>query len=129
MNHRAQASAAALLACLAASDAARADHRPAIAVPGNPQVPVVIDGQPASGALVTGDWGLYAPGRVPPEIIGPVYAPIEHERGYFPRTGRRPRYGRQEVFVPRRRGPPARMRSRSSARVLPPGEGSPRRLS
>jgi len=95
------------IACLVGAHAARADHRPVIAIPGNWQVPVIVDGVPASGALITGDWGLYAPDRVVPEIIGPTFAPISHDRGYFPRTGKRPRYGRQEVFVPRRLPPPA----------------------
>jgi hypothetical protein len=95
------------LACLIAAQAARADHRPVIAVPGNWQVPVIVDGAPASGAMITGDWGLYAPGRVAPEVIGPVYDPISHGRGYYPKTGKRPRTGRQEVFVPRHLPPPA----------------------
>jgi hypothetical protein len=94
--------------------AGSADHRPVIALPGNPQVPVVIDDMPASGALVSGDWGLYAPGRVVPEVLAPVYGPVDPVfapyapyRGYYPRTGNRPRYGRQEVIVPRRPLPPA----------------------
>ena len=86
---------------------ALADHQPVIAVPGNWQVPVIVDGFPAGGAMITGDWGLYAPGRVTPEIIGPAFEPISYERGYYPRTGKRPRYGRQEVFLPRRLPPPA----------------------
>ena len=78
---------------------ARADHQPVIALPGNAQVPVVIDGMPATGAWVNGDWGLYAPGSVTPEVLppvlwGPVLAPYYPDPGYFPRTGRRPRYGR-----------------------------------
>jgi len=86
---------------------ALADHQPVIAMPGNWQVPVTVDGFPAGGAVITGDWGLYAPGRVTPEIIGPAFEPISYERGYYPRTGKRPRYGRQEVFLPRRLPPPA----------------------
>lgn len=101
-----------LMGCLGLH-AARADHRPVIALPGNPQVPVVIDGMPADGALVSGDWGLSAPGRVVPEVLppalvpDPVFAPYASGRGYYPRTGHRPRYGRQEVLVPRRPLPPA----------------------
>jgi hypothetical protein len=98
-NH--SAASAALLICLMAAPA-RADHRPVIAVPGNPQVPVVVDGIDASFAVVTGEWGLYAPGRVAPEIY---YAPIvipAPARGYYPATGGRPRYGREEVIGPRR---------------------------
>jgi hypothetical protein len=94
-------------ASFAGAQAARADHQPVIAIPGNWQVPVIVDGVPAGGALITGDWGLYAPGRVVPEIIGPAFVPLSYERGYYPGTGKRPRYGRQEVFVPRRLLPPA----------------------
>jgi len=113
MSARTAASAAAalMMGCVA-FEAARADHRPVIVVPGNPQVPVIINGVPADGALVTGDWGLYAPDRVVPEVYPPVgglYAPVllTPERGYFPRTGKRPRYGRQEVEAPRYLPPPA----------------------
>jgi len=96
------ACAAAMIAWLAGAEGARADNQPVIAVPGNWQVPVVINGMPATGALVVGDWGLYAPGRVVPEIYAPVLLPpIEPDRAYFPTAGRRPRYGRQEVFVRR----------------------------
>jgi len=91
-----------LFGCLLGMGAARADHQPVIAVPGNWQVPVVINGEDATMAVVEGDWGLYAPGRVAPTIIGPVLVPLwPNERGYFPKTGRRPRYGRQEVVAPR----------------------------
>jgi hypothetical protein len=96
------------LVWLAAQGAARADHQPVIALPGNPQVPVIIDGVDASGALVYGDWGLYAPGRIPPQIVGPVLVPIDpYDRGYYPRTGRVPAYGRREINVPSRPLPPA----------------------
>jgi hypothetical protein len=118
MEARAPASAVSVarragIACLLGASfvgapAALADHRPVFAMPGNWQVPVIIDGIPATGALVTGDWGLYAPGRVVPEVIGPVLpVSIPVEPGYYPRTGKRPRYGRHEVFLPRRLLPPA----------------------
>lgn len=98
---------AAVLGCLMAAPAC-ADHRPVIAVPGNPEVPVIIDGVDASYAVVSGDWGLYAPNRVVPEIYGPVVVtPVPWDRGYYPATGRQPRYGRQEVNTPRRELPPA----------------------
>jgi hypothetical protein len=101
------AASAAVLACLMAA-AARADHQPVIAVPGNPYMPVIINGTDASFAVVSGDWGLYAPGRVTPEIYyAPVVIPVPGDRGYFPATGQRPRYGRQEIITPRRVLPPA----------------------
>jgi len=110
--HIIAAAAGILMGCFGVH-AALADHRPVIALPGNPEVPVTIDGMPADGALVSGDWGLYAPGRVVPSVLepaavpaDPVFAPYA-PRGYFPRTGHRPRYGRQEVLVPRRPLPPA----------------------
>ncbi len=105
-----------VLAWLAATGTAQADHQPVIAIPGNAQVPVIIDGVEASGALVYGDLGLYAPGRVTPQIVGPTWPPIEpyyghgyypNSYGYYPRTGRQPRYGRQEVDTPPRALPPA----------------------
>lgn len=98
---------AAMCACVMAA-AARADHQPVIAIPGNPHVPVIIDGTDASYAVVNGDWGLYAPGRIAPEIYyAPVAIPVPGDRGYFPATGHRPRYGRQEVITPRKVLPPA----------------------
>lgn len=78
--------------------AVRADHQPVIALPGNRQVPVVINGIDATGAVVVSDWGLYAPGRRVPEVIGGRPAPWwSPSGGYFPGTGRRPRSGRREV--------------------------------
>jgi hypothetical protein len=98
---------AAMLACVMAA-AARADHQPVIAIPGNPHVPVIIDGADASYAVVNGDWGLYAPGRIAPEIYyAPVVVPVPGDRGYCPATGQRPRVGRREVITPRRDLPPA----------------------
>ena len=107
IRHHAARWAAGLTALLAVGGTAQADHRPVIAVPGNWQVPVVIDGIPATGAVVTGDWGLYAPGRVAPEILGPAFVPPNGARAYYPHGGGRPRYGRHEVSVPRRELPPA----------------------
>jgi hypothetical protein len=86
-----------------AAGTALADHQPVIVLRGNAQVPVIIDGVDASGTLVYGDWGLYAPGRIPPQIVGPVAVPIDpHTGAYYPRTGRMPAYGRREVLVPSR---------------------------
>jgi hypothetical protein len=90
-----------LIGCLLGAAAAQADHRPVIAVPGNAQVPVMVDGVDASYAVVVGEWGLHAPGRIAPKIIPPAvmaypaYAPMDP--GYYPATGRRPRFGRREA--------------------------------
>jgi hypothetical protein len=84
-----------------------ADHQAVIAVPGHWQVPVIIDGRYATGAMVEGDWGLYAAGRVTPTVTGPVWITrLPPRRHYFPMTGRPPAYGRREV-VPQGRRPPA----------------------
>ena len=48
---------------------ARADHQPAIVVPGKRGVPVIINGRDATGAIVIGDWGLYRPGHMAPTVI------------------------------------------------------------
>ena len=60
------------------------------------------------GAYVTGDWGLYRPGAVTPQVYGPILLPREYYvPGYFPSMGRRPRYGRREITIrrPPRPGP------------------------
>jgi hypothetical protein len=70
------------IAGLGSAGTAHADHRPVIAVPGRPEVPVVIDGQNASWAVVIGDWGLYRPGHLAPIIIRrrPWAAPPRYRR-------------------------------------------------
>jgi hypothetical protein len=90
--------ATAVSAVAATAPTARADHQPAIVVPGRPDVPVIIDGVDARGAVVVGDWGLYRPGFAPILEPGPLLigrAPLRH--GYYPATGRQPRYGRLEI--------------------------------
>jgi hypothetical protein len=103
------------LACLAATAAAaagiapvRADHAPAIVIPGRPTVPVIINGRDASYAVVEGDWGLYRAGAVSPTVIynpflapHPIYGPPPAH--YFPRTGQKPRVGRLEKVPPANR--------------------------
>jgi hypothetical protein len=51
-----------VIASLCGVGIARADHAPAIVVPGRPDVPVIINGRDARGAIVIGDWGLSRPG-------------------------------------------------------------------
>jgi hypothetical protein len=98
---------------------AGADTEPVIVVPGRPGVPVMIDGQDVSGAVIEGEWGL-ARGHtgitiIPPRpfypwrsAIGrvPVNSPVG---GYFPGNGRPPPVGRLEVIPPANRAlpPPA----------------------
>jgi hypothetical protein len=56
------------LAVIGGAGAAYADHQPVIVVPGKRGVPVYVDGHEASGAIVSGDWGLYRPGHVAPTV-------------------------------------------------------------
>jgi len=101
----AAALAAASLAGIGAP--ARADNAPVIALPGHPDVPVIIDGRDATYRLVVGDWGLHRPGAVPVVVYGPPVCCAPPVGGYFPSTGRRPRSGRHEFETPRRVLPPA----------------------
>jgi len=107
-NRRTALAAGAVIAWLLTPHAARADHWPVFAMPGHPDVPVVVDGIPATGALVSGNWGLYLPGQIPPQVLAPLYvpAPRRHPR-YFPHADVWPRTGRQEVTGPRYQPPPA----------------------
>jgi len=106
---------AALLFALGASPAL-AQRAPEIVIPGRPDVPVLINGVDVSYAVIEGDFGLDRPGEMSPTVIYgarpllllPYYNFGYGEPGYFPRTGKRPGYGRLEV-VPRHRHipPPA----------------------
>ena len=105
MNRRisvAVMTAAGIFAASDAADVARADHQPFIAVPGNWQVPVIVNGADASYRAVVGDWGLHAPSQVNPHVYGYGFDAAHPRRGYFPSAGRNPRYGRQEVEPLRR---------------------------
>ena len=63
--------AAAIVASLAGLSGARAQDVAVIAIPGNPEVPVIINGRDASYRVVVGDWGLARPGSVPVVVYGP----------------------------------------------------------
>jgi hypothetical protein len=96
--YSALAALAAALALAAGADGVRAAEAPSIIVPGRRDVPVIINGVDAGGAVVWRDWGLSRPG-VPVEIEpGPylIMAPAP-PTGYYPATGRRPPYGRKEI--------------------------------
>src|SRR3954462_9131983 len=85
--------------CIAALAApAHAQTGPVIAIPGKFGVPVIMNGVIVDGAVIWGDWGLARPthgvvvdGLV--EFADPPHAP----RAYYPKPGRKPRLGRQEV--------------------------------
>jgi len=94
---------------------ALAQRTPVIVIPGRPDVPVLMNGIDISYAVIDGEFGLDRPG-FPKTVIYrpfvlplPIYSPFPGagEASYFPRSGRRPGYGRLEV------NPPAN-------RVLPP---------
>jgi hypothetical protein len=94
-----------LLATLAVAAPARAQTGPVIVIPGRSDVPVTINGIIVNDAIVYGDWGLARPGHGAIIIEGPIgYAAPYGSPGYFPATGYRPRYGRQEFDPPQRRG-------------------------
>jgi hypothetical protein len=66
----------------------------------------MINGVIADGAVVYGDWGLARPGHGELVIEGPVaFAAPFDRRGYYPATGRSPRYGRHEIEPPRHHRP------------------------
>ena len=103
----------ALAAGILCATPVRADHQPVIAVPGNPAVPVIIDGEDASWAVVEGDWGLYRPGQMAPTIFYPYAPDVDpwNPRHYYPFTGKRPRSGRLEIIPPANRRLPPRAES------------------
>ena len=106
-NHVLVAAGAIVVALVSAGPGARADGGPVIAIPGHPEVPVIINGRDASYAIVVGDWGLYRPGAVPVRVYGPPAYIAPDRYGYFPTTGHPPRSGRQE-FEPEHRVLPPR---------------------
>lgn len=98
--------AAVLAGLLAGLSGACAQDVAVVAIPGHPDVPVIINGRDASYHVVVGDWGLARPGAVPVVVYGPPAYAKADTRGYYPATGQRPRSGRQEVVRPARTLPP-----------------------
>jgi hypothetical protein len=100
-----------LFGMVAAVDSAAAQNEPVIVVPGRPGVPVMMWGVDVSGAVLEGEFGLNRPGVVAPTVIMRYWPPGYYGTpgAYYPATGQRPRYGRQEVIPPanRRLPPPA----------------------
>jgi hypothetical protein len=102
---------AAVLLAFSASPAF-AQKGPVIVVPGKPGVPVYINGVEASWATVEGEFGLDRPGQVTPTIVYQPLVLLEPPRRpapFFPKSGKRPGYGRLEVIPPANRPlpPPA----------------------
>jgi hypothetical protein len=110
---------AAVLLALSVSPAF-AQREPEIVIPGKLGVPVIINGIDASWGVVEGEFGLDRPGVVTPTVIyRPLVASVPYTvPGYFPKTGRRPGYGRLEIVPPPDRPPlpaaPSYFRSWSS---------------
>jgi hypothetical protein len=79
-----------------------AQREPEIVIPGKPGVPVMINGIDASWGVVEGEFGLDRPGAVTPTVIyRPLMASVPYsEPGYFPRSDRKPGYGRLEIVPP-----------------------------
>ena len=102
-----------------------AQREPVIVVPGKPGVPVFINGVDASWAVVEGEFGLDRPGAVTPTVIyRPLVAAFPYAvPAYYPRSGRRPGYGRYEIIPPanRRLPPPAPTYYRSWSSESEPG--------
>jgi len=104
---------------------AGADTQPVIVVPGRPGVPVMVDGQDVSGAVLEGEWGL-SRGHTGITIIRPRW-PVDPKYsghgfpsraprgqltgGFFPGTGRKPKLGRDEVIPPADRPMPPKAES------------------
>ena len=90
-----------LLAWYLAATGAHADSDPVIAIPGHLGIPVMIDGIDASGAVVTGDWGLSRPGHGYVLIEGGrPYRRLPVRPHFFPATGKPPKVGRDEIQTP-----------------------------
>jgi hypothetical protein len=85
-----------------------AQREPQIVIPGRPDVPVMINGVNASWGIVEGEFGLDRPGAVAPTVIyRPLLVSVPYSvPGYFPRSGRKPGYGRLEVVPPPGEPPP-----------------------
>lgn len=106
--------------------AALADTGPVVVIPSRAGVPIVIDGVDASFAVVEGDWGLGRGIHVQPTIFGGWPAGMPRPAGhYFPRTGRRPGYGRYEINTPPRVLPGAERYYRSWSTESPRGYEPP----
>jgi len=115
---------AALLLAVTASPAF-AQREPLIVIPGKPGVPIYINGIDASWGVVEGEFGLDRPGLMAPTVI---YRPLVvampvNVPDYYPKSGKRPGYGRYEIVPPANRPlpPPAPTYYRSWSSGSAPG--------
>ena len=106
---------------------ALAQREPEIVIPGKPGVPVYINGVDASWGVVEGEFGLDRPGATAPIVVyrpllatTPTPGPVP---SYFPKTGKKPGYGRLEINPPPNRPlpPPAPTYYRSWSSQSAPG--------
>jgi hypothetical protein len=97
----------ALLLAVTASPAF-AQREPQIVIPGKRGVPVIINGIDASWGVVIGEFGLDRPGEMSPVVIyQPLLASVPYiVPGYYPKTGKKPGYGRLEIVPPPNQPPP-----------------------
>lgn len=72
-----------------------------IVIPGRPGVPIIINGQDVSYAVLEGEWGLARGIHVQPTVFGGRYIDSDpHVGHYYPSLGRVPAYGRLEIEPP-----------------------------
>jgi hypothetical protein len=97
----------ALLLAVTASPAL-AQREPQIVIPGKRGVPVIINGIDASWGVVVGEFGLDRPGEMSPVVIyQPLLVSVPYVvPGYYPKTGKKPGYGRLEIAPPPNQPPP-----------------------
>lgn len=102
--------------------AALADTGAVIVIPSRPGVPIIINGQDVSYAVLEGDWGLASRIHVQPTVYdsywqGIYKPPAGH---YYPHSGRMPGYGRVEIDTPPRQLPQAESYHRGWGAESPP---------
>jgi hypothetical protein len=75
-----------------------------IVIPGRPGVPIIVNGQDVSYAVIEGAWGLGHGYYVQPTVYGGRYIDPEPNVGhYYPSAGSLPAYGRLEIEPPANR--------------------------
>jgi hypothetical protein len=75
-----------------------------LVIPGRPGVPIIINGQDVSYAVLEGDWGLARSIHVQPTAYGGRYIDPDPRVGhYYPSAGASPGYGRLEIEPPANR--------------------------